>query len=231
MNTNIGRTRISQEDLQLFFDGELTGAEAQELAAQIDSEPELRRQLDQMGVVRDLVAGGLERKAQEIPEARFEQLWDEIDRAIEADASARDATGHDASVWVRLRAAFASVRLPVLAAAGATALALVIVQNLGTSDDANKADEVASVEQPEAEATSLRPAGDPPEPMPPRNAIASAPTSAEPESPFPEPRPAEADIHTIEFGGKNGRIGRTGTVTVLYVEEDIEEDNDSERSL
>jgi hypothetical protein len=226
MNTS-GRNRISPEDLQLYFDGELTGAEAQELSAQIDAEPGLRRQLAQMGIVRDLVAAGLERKAQEVPQARFEQVWAEIDRALDADARAAASTG--GSAWARLRAAFGSVRLPVLAAAGAAALAVVVLQR-GSGTDANKADEVASIEQPEAVSTPPRHAH--PDPMSSSaDAIAEAPTPAEPEIRFADPRPAEADIHSIEFGGRNGRIGRTGTVTVLYVEEDIEDANDSERSL
>jgi hypothetical protein len=53
----------------------------------------------------------------------------------------------------------------------------------------------------------------------------------ESEASFPAPKPAQAEIHNIEFGGKSGRIGKTGTVTVLYVEEDIDEEQDSERSL
>jgi hypothetical protein len=229
MSTNIGSNRISEEDLQLFFDGELTGAEAQELAAQIDAQPELRRELEQLGFVRDLVAASLEAKAKEIPEARFEQVWDEIDRAIESDARGRTA-GQSASIWARLRAAFGSARVPILATAGAAAVVLILVQSLGgTTDDANKADEVASVEHSGAKEPT--PPSESSEPMPPLDAIAAAPTSPEAEAHFPEPRPAEADIHSIEFGGKNGRITRTGTVTVLYVEEDLEDENDSERSL
>jgi hypothetical protein len=47
---------------------------------------------------------------------------------------------------------------------------------------------------------------------------------------FPEPKPTEADIHRVDFGGHNGRISQTGTVTVLFVEEEAEP-KDSERSL
>jgi hypothetical protein len=47
---------------------------------------------------------------------------------------------------------------------------------------------------------------------------------------FEPPKPAQADIERIEFGGNNGRISQTGTVTVLHVEEDVEHE-DSERSL
>jgi hypothetical protein len=226
MNTS-GSNRISPEDLQLYFDGELTGAEAQELSAQIDAEPALRSQLEEMGVVRDLVSAGLERRAQEVPQARFEQIWGEIDRAIDADVRAHEAAV--GSVWSRLSAALRSVRLPVLAAAGAAALAVVVLRSFDGSSDANKADEVASVEQPDAAGTPRH--SSPPEPMSPHDAIASAPPSGEPEVRFSEPRAAEADIHSIEFGGRNGRIGQTGTVTVLYVEEEPEDDNDSERSL
>jgi hypothetical protein len=47
---------------------------------------------------------------------------------------------------------------------------------------------------------------------------------------FPTPKAAEAEIHSIEFGGKAGRISQNGTVTVLYVEEG-ESPQKSERSL
>ena len=47
---------------------------------------------------------------------------------------------------------------------------------------------------------------------------------------MPVPQSNEAEIHGIEFGGKHGRISHTGTVTVLYVEEDETPPN-SERSL
>lgn len=227
MKNRIGRTRISHEDLQLYFDGELTGAEAQELAAQIEAEPGLRSELEQMGLIRDLVSAGLEREADAIPAARFEQIWDDIDRAIDNDARQRESTGQEVSIWTRLWAALKPFRLPAVAAAGAAALAVVVLANI--DEDANKAEQVASVEQPEASQTE--PKAENPN-MPSSDAIAAAPMPApEPEMTFPEPKPAEADIHAIEFGGKNGRIAKTGTVTVLYVEEDIDDENDSERSL
>ena len=47
---------------------------------------------------------------------------------------------------------------------------------------------------------------------------------------FPAPKAAEAEIHSVEFGGKAGRISQNGTVTVLYVEEG-DTPQKSERSL
>ena len=47
---------------------------------------------------------------------------------------------------------------------------------------------------------------------------------------MPVPETNDAEIHGIEFGGRNGRIGHSGTVTVLYVEDDAQSTN-SERSL
>jgi hypothetical protein len=40
----------------------------------------------------------------------------------------------------------------------------------------------------------------------------------------------EAEIHGVEFSGQTGRISKTGTVTVLYLEEEAQP-KDTERSL
>jgi hypothetical protein len=62
--------------------------------------------------------------------------------------------------------------------------------------------------------------------------LAERPASAGSEElpPMPVPDSADVEIHGIEFGGKGGRISNSGTVTVLYVEEEAQS-ADSERSL
>lgn len=229
MKTPIGRSGVSHEDLQLYFDGELTGAEAQELAAQIEAEPELARELEQLGVLRDVVVASLEAKAQEVPSARFEQIWDEIDRALEREARAKESAAPQASIWGRLWTALRPLRMPALATLGAAAVALVAIRVGGVGDETtNNPDRVASV--PDAEVVPTPATQGPVEvPEPDKVAVVPPPEEQAPMA-FPAPRPAEAEIHEVDFGGRTGRITRTGTVTVLYVEED-QEPTDTERSL
>ncbi len=201
-------------DLQAFFDGELDHAGAERMARTIDQDPQLRQHLNQMGVMRDLVGRSLEMRATQVPRARFEQIWDEIDRTITQDAS-RPAE-LPASFWQRVWVAFRPFRVPVMAAVGAAAIAVVVMQ-VGQSGPVNQDGGVASVPRT-ASPLSHDPQVAPPTPAP---SIAEA---------FPSPRAAEAEIHGIEFGGKQGRISQTGVVTVLYVEEDATPQK-SERSL
>jgi anti-sigma factor RsiW len=221
---------VSREDLQLYFDGELTGSEAHELAAQIEADPELHAELQQLGILSDLVSEGLTRIADTVPQARFEQIWDEINRAIDREER-ESAPSVQPSIWSRLLTALRPARLPLAAAIGAVAVALVAVNTMGDGDSENKAAESPSVAvKKDAEA----PGG--PQAAPSTKVAARATpeleTEPEPEPAleFPEPKPIEADIHRVNFGGHNGRITKAGTVTVLFVEEDAEPE-DSERSL
>jgi hypothetical protein len=239
MKRRIGTSGVSTEDLQLYFDGELGGAEARELAAQIEAEPELKAELEQLGLLRGLVSEGLTAKAREVPQARFEQIWDEIDRTLEKDARQAEAAAGPLSLWARLSAALRPWRVPVAAVLGAAA-AVVVVMNVGSGaesepDSTNNAP-IASSEQPASE--SAPPAEGPnPAPEPgaseavPPTMLAQSPTETDESSEvFPQPKAVEAEIHRVEFGGSSGRISRGGTVTVLYVDEDVEP-KDSERSL
>lgn len=204
-------------DLQAFFDGELEGADADRVAEMVDRDPALRQHLDQMGLMRDLVGRSMEMRAVEVPRARFEQIWDEIDRTISQDA-ARPA--EVPSIWQRVWSAVRPFRVPALAAAAAAAVAVIALQGPQQAP-VNQEPGIASV--PRSAQPEPREAKGIPSP-------ASTPQPAIAE-PFPSPRAADAEIHGIEFGGKQGRISHTGVVTVLYVEEDDSAPQKSERSL
>jgi negative regulator of sigma E activity len=211
--------------LQMLFDEELDDGDAAEVAREVDRDPELRRHLEQMGTMRDLVSRSLELRASEVPRARFEQIWDEIDRSIDAEQKAARAAVPE-STWSRVWAAFRPYRTPVLAAAGAAALALVVVQFTG-DDGMNRDSPIASVpETPPAQ--GLPETG--PTPAPSVEIAQRMPEAPTPPEVFPTPKAASAEIHSIEFGGKAGRISHNGTVTVLYVEEG-DSPQKSERSL
>lgn len=211
--------------LQMYFDDELDDADAADVAREVDRDPELRHHLEQMGTMRGLVSRSLELRAAEVPRARFEQIWDEIDRSIDAEQkAARGATPE--SIWSRLWAGFRPYRTPVLAAAGAAALALVVVQFTG-DDGLNRESPIASVPET-SPAPGLPETG--PTPAPSVEIAQRTPEAPTPPEVFPAPKAAAAEIHSIEFGGKAGRISQNGTVTVLYVEEG-DSPQKSERSL
>lgn len=211
--------------LQMYFDDELDDGDAADVAREVDRDPELRAHLEQMGTMRSLVSRSLEARASEVPRARFEQIWDEIDRSIDAEQKAARAAAPE-SIWARLWAAFRPYRTPVLAAAGAAALAVVVVQYTG-DDGLNRESPIASVpETPPAKA--LPETG--PTPAPSVEIAQRTPEAPTPPEVFPAPKAAAAEIHSIEFGGKTGRISQNGTVTVLYVEEG-DSPQKSERSL
>ena len=203
-------------DLQAFFDGELDGADAERIARSVEHDAEIRAHLGQMTLMRDLVGRSMEMRAAEVPRARFEQIWDEIDRTISQDARPVEAP---ASFWQRVWSAVRPFRVPALAAAAAAVVAVIVLQN-GDPAPVNQEGGIASL--PESAGPAPHEAKGAPGPAStPPPAIADA---------FPSPRAADAEIHGIEFGGKQGRISHTGVVTVLYVEEDAAPQK-SERSL
>ncbi len=242
MTNQVGTSGVSRDELALHFDGELTGAEAHELAAQIDADPELREELDQLGIVQSLVQETLKRKAAQIPAARFEQIWDEIDRQLDRETATSPASG---SFWTRVWTALRPARIPMAAAAAAAAVTLIVVSVTGSDSDkdvtggSNNPGAVASVEEPAAEPPAPQPESKTPSALPAGDRMAVAPAPAPTPAPMsdddtdvdlPKPKKVEAEIHGVEFSGHTGRISKTGTVTVLYLEEEAQP-KDTERSL
>lgn len=245
MTNQVGTSGVSRDELALHFDGESTGAEAHELAAQIDADPELREELAQLGIVRGLVQETLKTKAAEIPQARFEQIWDEIDRQLDREAAV--AGPQAGSFWTRVWTALRPVRIPIAAAAAAAAVTLVVVSVMDDNPTKgpgaeNNPGAVASAQEPAAEQephkapASSAESKDAPSALPVGERMAVSPTTDLPppldglDDDLPSPKKVEAKIHGVEFSGHTGRISKTGTVTVLYLEEEVQP-KDTERSL
>lgn len=221
---------ISEQQLSAYFDGELSPAEhaeveqwlAQEDAAEATpgAKSSGRAVLAELGLMRGALAASLNAEAARVPEARFEQIWDEIDRTLDRDTAAHQPAVASPSLWARALGLLRPVWVPVAATAGVAAVLLAVVQGGAVPTDAagtNTAELVASK----------------PAPLP---AVAPAPVivaAAEAEPAFPEPDMREADIERIEFSGKQGRIGtiegKRGTTTVIWVSD--EEPGAGERSL
>ncbi|MEM9458535.1 MAG: hypothetical protein AAGF11_30435 [Myxococcota bacterium] len=231
-------TGITPNDLHAYFDDELLPDQAATVAEAIEADPALRTELTQLRGLQGVVDASFDAVAQAVPSARFEQIWDEIDRAIDRDQRLQAEADRNASVWTRLWAALRPARIPALAAAAAAVVTVLVVSpgSDGPQDPANKAESVASVKPEATPSPSSSPGATPAPSQSVPDQLAAVPTpapTAEPESlldPMPVPQTHEAEIHGIEFGVRSGRISNNGTVTVLYVEEDDAPTN-SERSL
>jgi negative regulator of sigma E activity len=225
-------------DLQAYFDGEMDAAERERFEAQFEQDAELKRELGDLGVMRELVVGGLDAEAKDVPEARFEQIWDEIDATLDRESRLQEAAGTRPSLWARVLPFFRPAALPVAAAAAAAAFVVIVVNQTGDPSGAG-----ANTEQPIASEDSVgdqatAPNAETPDSEQPapddRMADATAPTDPAAPVEFEAPESNDADVDNIEFGGHNGRIERLessrGTTTVIWIEED-DEPVDSERSL
>jgi hypothetical protein len=239
-------TGITPQDLHAYFDDELVADQAKTVADVIEADPQLRLEFEQLGGLRSTVSASLESEAAAVPAARFEQIWDEIDRSIERDTRLQEEAERNASIWTRLRAAFRPVRMPVLAAAAAVVVTVVVLgpgtdpvdplnplnqrDPLDQRAEPNKTEGIASVDPNKSSAQTVAPAPAPtPEPEPTEIAVTDPDSEPSPKlSPMPVPENGEVEIHNVQFGG-NGSISSSGTVTVLYVED--EEPTNSERSL
>lgn len=216
---------ISEQQLSAYFDGELSPAERAEVEqwlardAATSAGPSGRAVLGELGLMRDALGASLTAEAARVPEARFEQIWDEIDRALDRDTAAHQPAAPSPSLWARALGMIRPVWVPLAATAGVAAVLIVAVSGGGPTGvpAANTAELVASK----------------PEPLP---AVAPAPVlvaAAEVEPSFPDPDMREAEIERIEFSGKQGRIGtiegKRGTTTVIWVSD--EDAGAGERSL
>lgn len=225
-------------DLQAYFDGEMDAAERERFEAELGRQPELKRELADIGIMRELVVGGLEAEAKDVPDARFEQIWDEIDASIDRESRLQESAGTRPSVWARVLPFLRPAALPLAATAAAAAFVVVVVNASGdpsNSEPATASNDTVQAPAPKAAAPEATgPAVEPP------TQIAQAEPESDPDADadavaeFEAPKSNEAEVERIEFGGHSGHIdrleGSKGTTTVIWIEED-DEPVDSERSL
>ena len=217
---------INEQQLSAYFDGELSPAERAEVEqwlardAGANAGRSGRAVLAELGLMRDALGASLQAEAARVPEARFEQIWDEIDRALDRDTAAHQPAAPSPSLWTRVLGMLRPVWVPVAATAGVAAVLVTVVNGGAVPTDASATNT--------AEVVASKPG--------PQPAVAPAPVlvaAAEAEPTFPEPDMREAEIERIEFSGKQGRIGtiegKRGTTTVIWVSD--EDGGGGERSL
>ncbi len=232
--------QVPESQLDAFFDDELPARERAIVEQFLAEEPDAMAQFEELGHLRQAICDSFEEEAARVPEARFEQIWDEIERTIDSDARLQSAANTRESIWSRLTAFMRPVWRPALAVGGVAAVAALILSTGRVTDiDANNGPQVASktaadensdaaVKKVNHEVKDAAPA--------PAPTIAAAKPAAVPEAlaPFPQPNEAAAEIEEIDFGTNGGQIdqieGKSGTVTVIWVTED-EDPADSERAL
>jgi len=113
---------IDDAELMQHADGELPERAARELGARLERDPDAQAKVAALGELGELVRGHLELSAEAVLDARFQRMWREVDKAIEAQAPR--------GVWARIGAWFEHHRGHVitgLVSAGAVAaIALVL---------------------------------------------------------------------------------------------------------
>lgn len=195
--------KVTEEQLSAYFDGELDAGERAEVEQWLARDAAGRATLAELGVMRDAIGVSLDAEAARVPAARFEQIWDEIDRALDRETAAHQPAAPVPSLWARMLGMLRPVWVPVAAVAGVAAVAIVFVSGGA----------VTMTNSPEVAASK-------PTPTTPVPALAAT----EVEAVFPAPEMHEAEIERIEFGGKNGRIGtiegKRGTTTVIWVSDE-----------
>lgn len=213
-----------------FYDGELSAGECANFEAELALEPSMRVGLDNWAFMGEAVRTSLEINSAAVPQARFEQAWDQFDATLAREGRLQDAVEQRPSLWARISSVLMPLRVPMAAAAAAAVIAVVAFSNGDSPADGAPAVAVAPapVVTPEVvpEATPV------PEVTPDRLAVAPADEPSADD--FADPVSNEAEIERIEFGGRSGTIskveGARGTTTVIWVQED-EEPVESERSL
>ena len=207
---------IPEEKLSAYFDGELEPAERQEVEQWLAHDAASHATLTELGVMRQAIDASLAAEAAKVPQARFEQIWDEIDRTLDRETAAHMPAVAAPSLWARMLGVLRPAWVPV-AAVGGVAAVLIVVVSSGAVTPANTDTVVASKAAQTAPEVPVAPVI----PVIAGPALAVAP---DPEPSFPAPDMHEAEIERIEFGGKNGRIGtiegKRGTTTVIWVSDD-----------
>lgn len=214
-------TATQEQRLHAYLDGELSAAERAEVEQLLARDAKARAYVDGLRLLQGAFVAGLEAEAAKVPEARFEQIWDEIDRALDRDLRQQKAPTPPPSLWARLGAALRPRLVPLAAAAGVAAVALVMWGSLGQGPaPANNGPMVASNPEPA-------------QPVLADTSIPAATPADEPALELPEPNGGPAQIKRIEWSGKAGRIseieGKRTTTTVIWISD--EAPGSSERSL
>ncbi len=226
------RASIDPETLSAYFDGELPPEDAARVEAALRADPAVAREVEDLARVGAAVRACLGAEAREVPEARFEPIWDRIERDIDAQV-AQPAPGPWARFVTWLRGSHARPAFAVAGVAAAAAVVFAVLRAPGGDGNAAGAHPAVATTDPGAKAPSAPAPSAAPSTEAPRLAHSGPARADEPPAAAPAPPRNDAEVEFIEFDGGSGRIehieGRRGTTTVIWVRE--EEPTDTEREL
>ncbi len=229
-----GLTEQDYMQLHAYFDGELTEAEASQLANEVAQNPELADELNELGLFHQAVEASFEATAAAIPQARFEQIWDEVERTLDADSRLQQAADASGSWWSRFGSLLRPFGIPAAAVGGVAAAFYLFVgstpqptpevaENKVVEEASNGPVETAPVEALQEPEKAMASSSD---------TLAQKDDAPEP---FPAPAPGVAEFERIDFGVSRGQVGmiegKSGTVTVVFLHEDDDEPASGERTL
>jgi anti-sigma factor RsiW len=209
---------LDEQRLHAFLDGELSPADRAEVEQLLARDAHARAYVDGLRLMSRAIVASSDDEAARVPEARFEQIWDEIERTLDRDLRLQKAPAAAPTLWERLRGVLRPLLVPTVAVAGVAAAAVVVWGSLGeVAPPANNEPVVASKTLP-------------PEPVPADRSTAPAVDEA---VELPEHTGGPAHIQRIQWSGKAGRIseieGKRATTTVIWISDD--EPGPSERPL
>lgn len=220
--------------LHAYFDGELTGDDASSLAAEVAQDPELADELAELGLFSQVVNASFDATAAAVPEARFEQIWDEVERTLDRDSRLQQAADSSVSWWARIGSILRPFGIPAAAVGGVAAAFYFFVGGAEQTQPQiaeNKVVEEASKEPAHTDAASDRTNSG--KPVNKSLTQPGALAHKEANEPFPAPAPGVAEFERIDFGVSRGQVGtlegKSGTVTVVFLHED--EPSSGERPL
>jgi anti-sigma factor RsiW len=209
---------LDEPRLHAYLDGELSPADRAEVDQLLARDAHARAYVDGLRLVGRAIVASSDDEAARVPEARFEQIWDEIERTLDRDLRLQKAPAAAPSLWERLRGVLRPLLVPTVAVAGVAAVAVVVVSSLGDTPTANNEPVVASKPLSPEAVPEDRPA---------------AAVNDELAVELPAPNGGPAHIKRIEWSGKSGRIseieGKRATTTVIWISDD--EPGPSERPL
>lgn len=209
-----------ETQISALFDSELDQATRAEVEGALAMDPSLAEDLEDFGHLKSAIVADLEHEAAEIPGARFEQVWDEIEREIAASTATR--TEQVAAPAGFFETFWRSWRAPLMVGAAACVVGFIVFGSpsdegntgmVATAPDAPPSEKAPPVEVPIPEATGAQPSG---------GTLVS----------YKPPAVFDGEVEAVEFSGVRGQIVQTTddegtprglTIWIQEIEDDTQE--------
>ncbi len=211
-----------ETQVSALFDSELDEATSAEVERALADDPMLSEDLEDFGHLKRAIVADLEREASEVPGARFEQVWDEIERGIAA--STAESVQENRGLRGLFETLLSGWRAPLTVGAAACVVAVVVFRGPSDGDDGGlvaTAPDAVETAGPAAEA-------------PPTPGVKEAPPAAGTLVSYERPEVFDGEVEAVEFSGVRGQIlqitDQEGTQRGLTIWIDEIEDEEEEEA-